>query len=57
MSGSVNVWVAFGRMRRQVRLGVVDTDAAPDIQNITPLDIFLVNIALESLSFPFLFYL
>ncbi len=48
MSDAVNVWVAFGRMRRQVRSGAVDTDAAPDIQNITPLDVFLVNIALES---------
>ena len=40
MSVAVNVWVAFGLMRRQVRSGVVDTDAAPDIQNITPLDVF-----------------
>ena len=39
MSGAVIVWVAFGRMRRQVRSGVVDTDAAPDIHNITPLDV------------------
>ncbi len=39
MSGVVNVWVAFGRMRRQVRSGVVDTDASPDIHNITPLDV------------------
>ena len=39
-SGAVNVWVAFGRMRRHVRSCVVDTDSAPDIQNITPLDIF-----------------
>ena len=38
-------------------LGVVDTDSAPGIQNIRPLDIFFSKNALESLSFPFLLYL
>ena len=56
-SGAVNVWVAIGRMRRQVRSDFVDIDSAPDIQNVTPLDVILVNAALESLSFSFLLYM
>ncbi len=39
-SGVVNDWIAFGRMRRQVRWAVVDIDSVPGIRIITPLDIF-----------------
>ena len=37
MRGAVNVWVAFGRMRRQVLTGVIDAGSTPGIQIITPL--------------------
>ncbi len=39
-SSAVSAWIAFGRIRRKVRSAVVDTDSAPDIQIITPLDDF-----------------
>ena len=52
MSGAVNFVAGFGRFRREVHSGVVDTDSTPDVQIITPLDIFLVNIAHVSLTFP-----
>ncbi len=41
MSGAINVGSAFGRMRRRVHSGVDDTDLVPDVQIITPLDVFL----------------
>ncbi len=37
MRGAVNVGAVFGRLRRQVHSGVVDTDSTPDVQIITPL--------------------
>ena len=52
MRCAVNVWAVFTRLRREVHSGVVDTDSTPDVHIITPLDIFLVNIALTNLTFP-----
>ena len=49
---AVIVGAAFGRMRRQVHSCVVNTDSTPDIHIITPLDVFFVNIAVASLTFP-----
>ena len=40
MRGAVNVGEAFGRLRRQVYSGVVDTDSTPDVQISTLLDDF-----------------
>jgi len=52
MRGVVNVEAVFGRLRRNVNSGVDVIDSTPDVQNITNLDVFLVNIALASLPFP-----
>ena len=52
MSGAVTVGAAFEPVRRQVHSGVVNTESTPDILIITPLDVFLVNIAVASLAFP-----
>ena len=41
MRGAVNVGAAFGRLRRHVHSGVVDTDSTPDVHIITPLEFFL----------------
>ncbi len=41
MRGAVNVGAVFGRLRRLVHSGVVDTDSTPDVQIITPLVDFL----------------
>ena len=41
MSGAVNFVAGFGRFRREVHSGVVDTDSTPDVQIITPLEEFL----------------
>ena len=40
MSGAVNFVAGFGRFRREVHSGVVDTDSTPDVQIIKPLDVF-----------------
>ncbi len=37
MRGAVKVGAVFGRLRRHVHVGVVDTDSTPDVQIITPL--------------------
>ncbi len=50
--GAVNIGAAFGRLRGEVHSGVVDTDSTTEVQTITPLDAFLVNIALAHLTFP-----
>ncbi len=52
MRGAVNVGPAFGRLRREVHFGDVDTDSTTEVQTITPLDDFLANNALASLTFP-----
>ncbi len=52
MRGAVNVGGVFGRLRRQLHSGVVDTDSKPDVQIFTPPDDCLVNNALASLTFP-----
>ena len=52
MRGAVIVGPVFGRLRREVHFGVVDTDSITEVQTITHLDIFLVNIAHVSLTFP-----
>ena len=39
--GAVNDGAGLGRLRREVHSGVVDTDSTPDVQIITPLEIFL----------------
>ena len=54
MRGAVNVGPVFGRLRREVHFGVVDTDSTTEVHTITPLDDFLVNNALASLTFPYL---
>jgi len=38
--GAVNVGAVFSRLRRDVHSGVVDTESPPDVQIITPPDIF-----------------
>jgi hypothetical protein len=54
MRGAVNNFGAvFCQLRRQVHSGVDDTDSTTDVHIITPLDDFLVNTALASLTFPF----
>ncbi len=40
MRGAVNGGAGFGRLRRQVHFGVVDTDSTTEVQIITPLDDF-----------------
>ena len=40
MRGAVNVLACFGRFRREVHSGVVDTDSTPDVHIITPPDDF-----------------
>ena len=40
MRGAVNVGLVFGRLRREVHFGVVDTDSTAEVHIITPLDIF-----------------
>ncbi len=52
MRVAVNAMAVLGRMRREVHSAVVDTDSTTEMQIITPLDIFLVNIAHVSLKFP-----
>ena len=52
MRGAVNAGAVFGRLRREVHSGVVDTDSTTEVHTITPLDAFLVNIALANLTFP-----
>jgi hypothetical protein len=52
MRGAVNGGAGFGRLRRYVHSGVVDTDSTPDEQIITSPGVFLVNNALASLTFP-----
>ncbi len=52
MRGAVNVGAIFGRLRRHVHSDVVDTDSTPNVQSITSLVVFLVNIALANLTFP-----
>ena len=52
MMGAVNVGAVFSRLRRKVYSGVVDTDSTPDMKIITSRAVFLVNIALASLTFP-----
>ncbi len=52
MRGAVNVGAVFGRLRREVHFGVVDTDSTTEVYIITPPDDFLVNNALASLTFP-----
>ncbi len=52
MRGAVNARAVLGRMRREVHSAVVDTDSTTEMHIITPLDIFLVNIAHVSLTFP-----
>ncbi len=52
MRGAVNVGQVFDRLRREVHFGVVDTDSTTEVRIITPLDNFLVNNALASLTFP-----
>ena len=39
--GAVNDGAGLGRLRREVHSGVVDTDSTPDVQILTPLEIFL----------------
>jgi len=41
MRGAVNVIEGFGRFRREVHSGVVDTDSTPAVQNISPLEEYL----------------
>ena len=52
MRGAVKFGAVLGRLRRQVHSSVVDTDSAPDVQIITPLVDFLVNIALANPTLP-----
>ena len=40
MRGAVNVGAVFCRLRREVHSGVVDTDSTPDVQIITPPNVF-----------------
>jgi hypothetical protein len=39
-SGVVNVGAGLGRLRREVRSGVVDTDSTLDVQIFSPLEQF-----------------
>ncbi len=41
MRGAVNVGAIFGRLRREVHSGVVDTDSTTEVQTITPLEHFV----------------
>jgi hypothetical protein len=52
MRGAVNVGAVFSRLHREVHSGVVHTESTPDVQIITSLDVFLVNIARASLTSP-----
>ncbi len=40
MRGAVNVGAGFGRVRRQVQSGVDNTESTPDVQIVTPLEVF-----------------
>jgi hypothetical protein len=40
MRGAVNGGAGFGRLRRQVHFGVVDTDSTIEVQIITPPNVF-----------------
>ena len=52
MRGAINGGACVDRLRRQVHFAVVDTDSTTEVQIITPPDVFLVNNALASLTFP-----
>ena len=41
MRGTVNVGPVFGRLRREVHFGVVDTDSTTGVQTIKPLEDFV----------------
>ena len=41
MRGAVSVGPVFGRLRREVHFGVVDTDSITEVQTITPLEDFV----------------
>ncbi len=53
MRGAVNVIAGFGRFRREVHSGVVDTDSAPDVQIITPLEEYLSKHRVVKVLVPF----
>ena len=40
MRSAVYVRAGFGRLRREVQYGVDDTESTPDVQIVTPLDVF-----------------
>jgi len=51
--GADKVGAAFGRLRRHVHSGVVDTDSTPDVHIITPLDdFFSKHRSCKYLTFP-----
>ena len=41
MMGTVNVGPVFGRLRREVHFGVVDTDSNTEVHILTPLEDFV----------------
>ena len=41
MRGAVNVGAVFGRLRREVHSGVVDTDSTTEVKTITTLEHFV----------------
>ena len=38
MRGAINVGTVFGRLRREVHSGVVDTDSTTEVHTIMPLE-------------------